>query len=93
MLDNRVYVDDSGTAHPVYFDQVLLIVRRPKGFDFQAGITCKSAFMLGCVTEIGRSIRSKYHSVPLSIPIYLVLDNTRGHETKDCKRKFMSIPC
>ena len=93
VLDDRVYVDNSGTEHPLYFDQLQLVVQMPKGTDTQVDVTCNSEFMLQCVREIGRSIRAKYHNVPLSTPIYLVLDNAGGHGTKDCKRKFMRILC
>ena len=91
LLDNRIYTDKDGTDHPVYLDQLQLHVKKERGTEIQVGVTCNTNFMLANVREIGCSIRSKYTSVPFNTPIYLVLDNTGGHGTSDCKKRFMRI--
>ena len=89
LLDDRVYVDSCGIRHPVCLDQLKLLKHVPKGSVTQVDATCDSSFMLSQVHRIGRAIREKYDWVPLSKPIYLVLDNAGGHGTTDAKKTFM----
>ena len=91
LLDDRVYVDSCGICHPVCLDQLKLSKHIPRGSVVQVDTYCDSSFMLSQVRPIGREIRDKYHWVPMTTPIYLVLDNAGGHGTTDTKKAFMRI--
>ena len=41
--------------------------------------------------QVGTTIQSKYHWVPLKIILYLVLDNTGGHGTDDCITRYVAL--
>ena len=60
-----------------------LVVRSKKGDEGEIDTTCNSKFMEMVMPELGKAIREKYNWVPLTTPIFLYLDNTGGHGTKE----------
>ena len=50
--------------------------------------TCDSRYMLNAMHCIAKAMRLKYHWVPLSTMLYLIIDNTVGHETDDCMDEY-----
>ena len=50
--------------------------------------TCDTEFMLNIVDEMGKAIRSAFHSVPTSQTIHLFMDNAGGHGTELAKMQY-----
>lgn len=88
LLENCIYIDDTGGRHPLFLDQIKLEKKVPPGTLVHHEVSCNTRFMLSTVNEIGRSIRKAYHSVPKNCPIYLVIDNTGRHSTIKAKATF-----
>ena len=91
LLRNWTCVDDKGESHPLYLDQLDLYRHVPVGTEMTVDVTCNSEFMLKHVRNMGQAIRDKYHWLPLSTPIYMVLDNAGGHGSTDAKRRFTRL--
>ena len=47
--------------------------------------------MLGVMNEVGQSIRTKFHWVPATIEIDLLLDNAGGHGTDEAKAEYTDM--
>ena len=50
--------------------------------------SCDSEFMLKTIPEIGEAVRSAYHWLEDSEPIYIIMDNAGGHGTDDAKQQY-----
>ena len=65
----------SRIVRPLRVSDLELRVRREQGEKYEKDVTCDSAFMARMMPDIGKWIREKYHFVPRSHPIYLIMDN------------------
>ena len=54
-------------------------------------IMCDSTFMMDNIHDIGRAIRKTYSFLPSKHPVYLFMDNARGHSKTEVKSEYKQI--
>ena len=67
-----------------------MFLRYEKGDVREVDTTCDSKFMEKIMPQVGRAIRNAYNWVPFSVLIFLYLDNTGGHGTKEIVEEYVS---
>ena len=85
----RKYVD--GAEVPLSVSDLELHVVMQRGDVVEQDVTCDSKFMLDKVRSIGAAMRAKYHWIPETDKLYLVMDNAGGHGTNDAKKEYTRI--
>ena len=79
--DIRTETDKSVPTRKVTIQDVNVQVRNRVGDEVQEDCTCDSEYMLTAMKDVGESIRSAYHWIPVTQKCYLVMDNAGGHGT------------
>ena len=75
---------------PLELQHTEIYVQRKKGELVEKDVTCDSQFMLDNMVTIGATIRSKFHWVLKEVTIYLIMDNSGGHGTKDAITQYVA---
>jgi hypothetical protein len=60
-------------------------------YSCEKDVNCDNTFMLDNIHDIGKSIRDKFHWVPVWEPIHLFIDNAGGHGTNAAKDQYEKI--
>ena len=79
----KIRASPGDDTRPLKLDDCSLKVVWRKGEEYEADVTCDSAFMSRWMGAIGKTMREKYHWVPRDTPLYLIMDNAGGHGTND----------
>ena len=64
-------------------------VRNLVGNIFERDCSCDSGYIEKAVYRVSVALRMNFYWVDFRTPIYLVLDNTGGHGTKDCVNDYV----
>ncbi len=69
-------------------DDVSLSCFYPRGLLVEEEVTCNSQFMLETTPTIGTQIHQQMLWIPMETSIYLIMDNTGGHETIAARNEY-----
>jgi hypothetical protein len=83
--------DADGAQVPLLLEDLELHVGMQQGDEVDEDVTCDSHFMLEVIPSIGVAMRAKYHWLPATTRLHLVMDNAGGHGTNDAKEEYTRI--
>ena len=88
ILQYRTNVGKNITQISLQLENTHLKVQYQVGDKIERKCTCDSKYMLSAMRCLSEIMRLKYHWVPLSNMLYLVMDNSGVHGTDACVGKY-----
>ena len=89
----QIITHDNKNMFPrsVVMTDINLHIRNIIGDLAQIDCMCDSEYMTDAMVRVGTAIRQAYHWINPTDPCYLVMDNVRGHRTKDCINEYTTM--
>ena len=89
--DLGMMTKETGEQAPLTIDNLRIQVLLNKGDEVDEDVTCDSAFMLETMPNIAQTIRDKFHWIPATEKVYLVMDNAGGHGSDEAKETYVNL--
>ena len=84
----RINADKDVPSIPLSLSDLHLKIRYQVGDIVEKECTCDSTYMLSAMRRVGTAMRTMFHWVSRSVPLYLIQDNAGGHGTDECVNEY-----
>ena len=76
------------TDNHSYISNIMLKVRYQEGDIIERYCPCDFSYMFSTIIRVGKSIREKFHWVPMHEKVYLFIDDAGGHGTNEAINEY-----